>query len=917
MKPFRAVISLLALAVMLQLPVLAESSLPRVLFDEAHDEINTISETRARQINSAHPEFYYFGSLADPVSVDYGLERGVTPFDSAYLAGFDVVVLSTPRGAFQQQELDALKAFVERGGGLLVLQDAGPSPTMGSNQVARLFGASFRSGALLSRNGDWDAGSFQVDEADPQHPIMLFCDGLQMNWGCSIVETADCDVLLASKADTWQDANGNQRADAGEPGGPLPVAVALEVGNGRVVLVGDNALHNNLWSRNQTLFFNALRWLSAGAATDNSPASYSFAVEAGISRESVEETSDGQQVVSQEVRFYPNSRHILPGGTIYWTVDLGDLEGPFTIVPELDNDNDPEPWMQTNEHLLAVPFTYETANVYVPFLSVTDGAGMTRKVYSSEVVAVMPELAPRAGLGLKLPTPTDPTGDYIKGMNVFTFDYTLFDSEDGRQFVQGELDRIAALGCNMVIFNVAWFNDNETSSIQEPIYGSAWPACWVGTLPVEDLVELADWCHSRALRVCFRYFLRQKGDHSGAARAYYSPANSELYMAQQTDIKVEYARLCDALGVELFCLDAENQYFTRAAGVSSLIRDMRAVYRGAITNGAWDALANYGCPYASELDVLSWSDYYLTSVDFGLSASAEQLAENYLLHCRNDVEPLLVHFGKPGLAIETGVNIRETGASQVARLYTAYLDAFTHLQKVSAPLCGNAWWVWNLSDPQVEPHAMRGYPAEGILSACFNGDLSETIVADFTRAQTTPPSVGLLLEGFERGMPVYEMWQQASSIAAQVEACGSSNDHCLAVRLSPTAGDADNRFGFVWTALTKPSDWSRFSSFNFWLKSAAPNWGVEVDVCDSDGDRFNIRVETQPFLATTLPETGGWHLVTIPFALFTKPSWDTGGNGALDWRKIARFGFGLLYQNHGAQTIWLDDIYLSREGALP
>jgi hypothetical protein len=886
-----------------------------VLFDEAHNEMNTISEARARQIDSTYPEFYYFGSLAEEVSTDFNLTRGVTSFDQSYLEGFDVVILSTPRSAFQQQELDALKRYVENGGGLLVLQNAGPSATTGSNQVAQLFGISFRPGVLVSRSGDWDAESFEVDEVDSRHPIMLSCDGLQMNWGCSIAESAECDVLLASRADTWQDTNGNLIADAGEPAGPLAVAVAFEAGTGRVVLVGDNAFHNNLWSLNRTFLLSALRWLSAGAGTTGALAGNDFVIQPGISRESVEEVGDGQQHVSEEVHFYPNSKLILPGETIYWTLDLGDLEGPFTIAPELNNDNDPEPWIQTTERLLVVPFTYAVANLYVPFVTVIDGTGETRKIYSSEVVSVVPELTQRASLELDLPTPADPAGDYIKAMNVASFDHTLFGSESGEAFIKGELDRLSAMGCNMLFFTVLWFIDDVTSIVHEPIYGDAWPACWSGTYPVDALVKLADWSHERGMRVCLRYGMWMKGDHSGTEKVVYAPSDPAAYLRNQTEQKVAYAGLCEALGIELLCLETENKFFTRLEGVSDLIRSVRDVYSGLLTNGAYSVLDNLGCPYADELDLLAWSDYYFFHHKPDIGTTAGQLTDRMLFHYADEIRYVLSRFGKVGIFTEIGVDIKDASDSDITRQYIGYLDALSELQEQGARLCGSAWYAWDLTDQVFDNYVIEDQLGEDFLSSYFRDDLSDEYEVTFEEPGDTDPSVDLLLEDYETGRPPLEYMWQGADVTTDVLDGSPLGNHCLRFTLAPV-GSPDYRVGYAWSRSPLPLDWSQYSSFNLWLRSADENWFIEISFRDVDGDIVAFRFGVWPSLGSDVPETRGWHLVTLSLRLFARPSWHKAGDGNMDWSQVTSWGLGIFWADRSMQTMWIDHVYLSREGDL-
>ena len=238
------------------------SGMIRVLFDEAHDEINTISETRARVVSSAHPEWFLFDDMVESLSGGgYSVERGLSRFDGDPLEEHEVVILANPEAAFSEEELDSLLAFVEEGGGLFVIQGSHPSEDVGSNQIAELLGARFRSNALRSEHGDWDPESFRVDAVKSDHPIVQSLDTFQMNWGSSIVASQDWDVLLESRADTWQDLDDDRTQDANEPAGPLAVAVARQVARGHVVLVADNAFHEGIWLSNGTFFMNALDWL--------------------------------------------------------------------------------------------------------------------------------------------------------------------------------------------------------------------------------------------------------------------------------------------------------------------------------------------------------------------------------------------------------------------------------------------------------------------------------------------------------------------------------------------------------------------------------------------------------------------------------------------------------------------------------
>jgi len=235
---------------------------PRVLFDEAHGEINTLSELHARTINRAHPDWYYCGELSRELSNRYRIERVLEKTIPGLRDSYDVMVIGSPTEAFSESELEEIAEFVQQGGGLIVIQSSHPLEDLGSNQVAALFGARFRSCVICSQSGNWDDQSFLAELAIPEHPAVGGAEAFQMNWGCSIDAPPEFTVLFETPADTWQDTDCDEVWDEGELKGPLTVAVAADVGCGRVVLVGDNSFHDSIWEINRAFFEGMLAWVS-------------------------------------------------------------------------------------------------------------------------------------------------------------------------------------------------------------------------------------------------------------------------------------------------------------------------------------------------------------------------------------------------------------------------------------------------------------------------------------------------------------------------------------------------------------------------------------------------------------------------------------------------------------------------------
>src|SRR5215212_477153 len=109
----------------------------RVLFDEAHGEAWTIQPEVAAAIQPSHPEDASYARAADALRArDFAVGAHTAgPLDAAALADVDVLVVAHPSEArweavvpggspvFGDAELDAIEAFVRRGGGLVLLAE--------------------------------------------------------------------------------------------------------------------------------------------------------------------------------------------------------------------------------------------------------------------------------------------------------------------------------------------------------------------------------------------------------------------------------------------------------------------------------------------------------------------------------------------------------------------------------------------------------------------------------------------------------------------------------------------------------------------------------------------------------------------------------------------------------------------------
>jgi hypothetical protein len=125
---------------------------PRILFDEAHHNFHTSTGRYKTFADLATHD----GCVVTP---------NPAPFSAATLKGFDILVIANAlgsermqdstagRSAFTPPECDAVRAWVEQGGSLLLIADHAPMGAAAKDLAAR-FGVDMRNGVTVDTTGD-------------------------------------------------------------------------------------------------------------------------------------------------------------------------------------------------------------------------------------------------------------------------------------------------------------------------------------------------------------------------------------------------------------------------------------------------------------------------------------------------------------------------------------------------------------------------------------------------------------------------------------------------------------------------------------------------------------------------------------------------------------------------------------------
>jgi len=166
----------------------------------------------------------------------------IESFDELPAVPEKTVLMAIPYAEYTDAELAALDRFVDRGGTLLLMDDFGHG-----NTVLASLGLSIRfSGQplldpLFCYKNRWLPRATRITGTSGSDRI----DVLMLNHA-TVLSDVDTETVLAwSSSSSFLDTDGNELRDEGEPGGPLPVAAEIGVGEGRVAVVSDPSIAIN------------------------------------------------------------------------------------------------------------------------------------------------------------------------------------------------------------------------------------------------------------------------------------------------------------------------------------------------------------------------------------------------------------------------------------------------------------------------------------------------------------------------------------------------------------------------------------------------------------------------------------------------------------------------------------------------
>lgn len=232
MKKIKFGFSVMVLASVCASLVFAEEPLTRVVFDQGHNQRFLIGDSGELQLSG----------LADIIrskGADVSAING--PLNDEALRGVTALVISGPFEALKPEEVEAVAAFVEKGGRLALMLHIG-QPLAGL--LARL-DIDHSNAVLRERENTIDKDiNFRVKGLNP---VPLFAGLKQFSlYGGWALKAGQGNAAIAHTSDqAWVDLNGDKLLSENDPVGAFDVVVAGALGAGRYVVFGDDAIFQN------------------------------------------------------------------------------------------------------------------------------------------------------------------------------------------------------------------------------------------------------------------------------------------------------------------------------------------------------------------------------------------------------------------------------------------------------------------------------------------------------------------------------------------------------------------------------------------------------------------------------------------------------------------------------------------------
>jgi eukaryotic-like serine/threonine-protein kinase len=228
---------------------------PKVLFDESKHPNNFYSVYNLGPLGTSS-----FATLLEQNG--FSVSRSTSgPINAEKLKGYDVLVLMGIGDNYTDDEVTAIKDFVNNGGGLYIIGsnwgDVDGDQNFSFNKIAQSFGVTFANNEIVTDDQHSIVYPIFVHVTDLRpSPITNNVTEFYYIMGTYLKDPGTSNVVAYSDNDSYGDKGttdsqgvtvSNDQLDPNETSGPLPLSSTMEYGKGKIVFTGDASTYENDW----------------------------------------------------------------------------------------------------------------------------------------------------------------------------------------------------------------------------------------------------------------------------------------------------------------------------------------------------------------------------------------------------------------------------------------------------------------------------------------------------------------------------------------------------------------------------------------------------------------------------------------------------------------------------------------------
>ena len=225
---------------------------PVILFDESHAQQFLVGADGPLDLSGLAAAYRENGIQ---------VKSSAGPLNGAELSSVDVLVLSGPFRPLDKDEVQVVLDFVRNGGGLAVMLHI-PSPAL---SLLRQLDIDVANGTLHEEDAAIEGNSlyFKVSRL-AVHPLFAGLEGFSVYGSWALRGAAEhVSIVAVTGQNGWVDLDHDNRFSSADAMQAFGVVAAGQLGEGRYVVFGDDALFQNrfLDESNRRLALNLANWL--------------------------------------------------------------------------------------------------------------------------------------------------------------------------------------------------------------------------------------------------------------------------------------------------------------------------------------------------------------------------------------------------------------------------------------------------------------------------------------------------------------------------------------------------------------------------------------------------------------------------------------------------------------------------------